>query len=225
MVERRAQLRRRRRASSGSALGATGTHPVEPLAGPADHRHAPLPPQRRAPPLRRLAQQHLRPARPRRHPRRRPRDRRLQRAAQLPARAARALGELAVRRGGRQRAPLGAHADLHPDVPALRHPGRLRRLAGVRGLRRVPLPHAARSTSTRSSGGASGRTSPTRPSRSGSATRSPTSPRRSRSPRSPTRSPRAARARIDEGEPLPTCRTGCSRRTSGARSATASPAS
>ena len=49
--------------------------PVEPLAGPADHRHAALPPERRAPPLRRLAQQHLRAARPRRHPRRRPRDR------------------------------------------------------------------------------------------------------------------------------------------------------
>ena len=101
------------------------------------------------------------------------------------------------------RAPLGAHADLHADVPALRDPGRLRRLAGVRGLRRVPLPHAARSPSTPSSGGASARTSPTRRSRSGSATPSPTSPRRRRSPRSPTRSPPAARGRIDEGEPLP----------------------
>ena len=37
--------------------------------------------------------------------------------------------------------PLGPHADLHPHVPALRDPRRLRRLAGVRGLRRVPLPH------------------------------------------------------------------------------------
>ena len=155
MAERRAQLagaRARARARARRDRHAS----VEPLAGPADHRHAALPPERRAPPLRRLAQQHLRPPRPRRDPRRRPRDRRLQRAAALPARAARALGELAVRRGGRHRPALGAHADLHADVPALRDPGRLRRLAGVRGLRRVPLPHRLDRPSTRSSGGASG---------------------------------------------------------------------
>ena len=86
---------------SSSRSGSRSARPGRirgPLAGPADHRHAALPPQRRDPPLRRLAQQHLRPPRPRRHPRRRPRDRRHERAAQLPARAARALGELAVRR-------------------------------------------------------------------------------------------------------------------------------
>ena len=202
MAERRAQLQAldaRARARARRDRHAS----VEPLAGPADHRHAALPPQRRAAPLRRLAQQHLRPPRARRDPRRRPRDRRLQRDAELPARAARALGQLAVRRGGRQRAPLRPDADLHPHVPPLRDPGRLRRLAGVRGLRRVPLPHRARSTSTPSSGGAFARTSPTRRSRSGSATRSPTSARRSRSRRSPTRSPPAARGRVDEGEPLP----------------------
>ena len=39
---------------------------LEPVAGAADHRHAPLPAQRRAAALRRLAQQHVRPPRPRR---------------------------------------------------------------------------------------------------------------------------------------------------------------
>ena len=128
---------------------------------------------------------------------------RLQRAAQLPARAARALGELAVRRGREHRPALGAHADLHAHVPALRDPGRLRRLARLRGLRRVPLPDAARSPSTRSSGGACGRTSPIRRSRSGSATASPTSPSRRASPRCAySLAARCARA-IDDGEPLP----------------------
>ena len=60
----------------GIALGARRHASVEPVAGPADHRHAALPAQRRAPPLRRLAQQHLRPPRARRDPRRRPRGRR-----------------------------------------------------------------------------------------------------------------------------------------------------
>ena len=51
-----------------------------------------------------------------------------QRAPQLPAGAARPLRELAVRRGRLHAPPLGAHADLHAHVPALRHPGRVRRL-------------------------------------------------------------------------------------------------
>jgi hypothetical protein len=84
----------------------------------------------------------------------------------------------------------------------------------------------ARSPSTRSSGGASARISPIRRSRSGSATRSPTSASRSRSPRSAyalavRMRPRARRGRAAAR----TCRTACSRRTCGARSATASPAS
>ena len=83
----------------------------------------------------------------------------------------------------------------------------------------------ARSPSTRSSGGACARTSRSRRSRSGSATRSPTSARRRRSRRSPTRSPPGCARALDEGEPLPDCRTGCSRRTSGGRSGTGSPAS
>ena len=57
MAERRAQLQALVE-PLGLALGATGTHPWAPLAGAADHRHAALPPQRRAAPLRRLAQQH-----------------------------------------------------------------------------------------------------------------------------------------------------------------------
>ena len=104
--------------------------PVEPVAGPAHHRHAALPRKRRAAPLRRLAQQHLRAARSRWHPRRRPRDRGLQRAAQLPARAAGRLGELTDGRSRVHLPALGAHRDLHAHVPALRGAGRLRRLAG-----------------------------------------------------------------------------------------------
>ena len=65
MAERRAQLHALARELE-LALGAHRHAPVEPLAGPADHRHAALPAERRAPPLRRLAQQHLRAARPRR---------------------------------------------------------------------------------------------------------------------------------------------------------------
>ena len=102
MVERRAQLARARAVGRRRARVHRDAS-VEPLAGPAHHRHAALPAERRDPPLRRVAQQHVRAARPRRHPRRRPRGRRLQLAAQLPAGAARAVGELAVRRGRRQR--------------------------------------------------------------------------------------------------------------------------
>ena len=113
--------------------------PLGRLEGPADHRHAALPPQRRAAPLRRLAQQHLRPPRPHRHPRRRPRDRGHERPPQLPARDPRALGQLAVRRERQHRAALGADADLHALLPALRRAGRVRLLAAVRGLRPLPL--------------------------------------------------------------------------------------
>ena len=51
--------------SAGARLAATGTHPVEPLAGAADHRHRPLPARGRGPQVRGLAQQHLQPARAR----------------------------------------------------------------------------------------------------------------------------------------------------------------
>ena len=74
-------------AERGALLGATGTHPVEPLAGPGDHRHRPLPPGRRRAQVRGLAQQHVQPARARRRARRRSRDRRLRPAAAGAARS------------------------------------------------------------------------------------------------------------------------------------------
>ncbi len=154
---------------------------VEPLAGAADHRHAALPAERRAAPLRRLAQQHVRAPRARRGQRRRPRHPRHQRAAELPAGDARAVRELAVRRGRLHAPPLGAHADLHAHVPALRDPGQ-RSTAGTSGsATSASSTRPARSPSTRRSGGASGRTSSSRPSSSASATGSPTSARRGRS--------------------------------------------
>ena len=67
--ERRAQLRALDGRARDRAL--RRRHPsVEPLAGAADHRHAALPAERRAAPLRRLAQQHVRAPRPRRRQRR-----------------------------------------------------------------------------------------------------------------------------------------------------------
>ena len=122
--------------------------------------------------------------------------------AELPAGAARPVGELAVRRGREHRAPLGAHADLHAVLPALRRPGRVRRRGRSTRASSASSTTRARSPSTRSSGGAFARTSRSRPSRSGSATASPSSPRRSRSRRSPRRSPRAIARAYDEGEPV-----------------------
>ena len=84
---RAAQSAPRRRARAAARTRRHGHAPVEPLAGSAHHRHAALPAERRAPSLRRLAQQHLRPTRARRDRRRRPRDRSARRAAQLPARS------------------------------------------------------------------------------------------------------------------------------------------
>ncbi len=83
---------------------------------------------------------------------------RRERPAGLPARAARAVGELPVRREREYGAPLGAHPDLHALLPALRRAGRLRVVGRVRALRPLPLRDAARSTRARSCGGASGRT-------------------------------------------------------------------
>ena len=187
----------------GLALGATGLAPVGELEGPADHRHAALPPERRDPPLRRLEEQHLRLPRARRDQRRRPGDPRARRAPPLPARAARPLGQLAVRRGRQHGPALRAHADLHPLLPALRRARRVRRLGRPSSGTSASSTRRGRSTSTPSSGGASARTSPTRRSRSATATSSPTSarPRRWRPSASRSR-PGVARA-IDEGEPLP----------------------
>ena len=157
--------------------------PVVALAGAADHRHAALPPQRRDPPLRGLAQQQLRPARPRRHPRGRPRDRGQRRPPRLPAGAARALGQLPVPRAHLHLPALDADADLHAHVPPLRHPGRLRRLGRLRELRPPPLRDGLDRRAHPDlverppAPGASPR------SRCGSATRSPTCPRQRRSRR------------------------------------------
>ena len=97
-------------------------HPsVEPVAGAADHRHAALPPQRRGAALRRLAQQQLRPARPRRASAA-PTGRSASRTAcarYLPHLLAFSASSPFVE--GRLHAPpLGADADLHAHVPALR---------------------------------------------------------------------------------------------------------
>ena len=55
---RAARAAARRSSSRWASRSARRARIRGPLAGPADHRHAALPPQRRAPPLRRLAQQH-----------------------------------------------------------------------------------------------------------------------------------------------------------------------
>ena len=120
---------------------------------------------------------------------------------------------------------LGAHRGVHAHVPALRHPGRLRRLARAGRTTSRSSTAPARSPSTRRSGGASARTSPIRRSRSGSPTASRISPRRSRSRPSVTAWPSAAPARSTRASRCRTCRTACSRRTCGGRSATASRAS
>ena len=125
----------------GLALGATGAHP---WANWKDQRIIDTPHYRRNDELLRyvvLEEQHLRLPRPRRDPWRRPRAPGDDGAPQLAARAARALGELAVRRGRRHGPSLGADADLHPLLPALRRPGRVPFLGGLRALRPLPLRH------------------------------------------------------------------------------------
>ena len=132
MAERRASSRALAE-RLGVALGATGTHPWSPLAGAAHHRHAALPAKRRAAPLRRLAQQHLRAARPRRRSGE-PTGRRGHRrrcATFLPELLALSASSPFVE-GVNTRPALGAHADLHELLPALRRPRRLRRLGRVR---------------------------------------------------------------------------------------------
>ena len=148
--------------------------PVEPVAGAADHRHRALPPPRGGPEVRRLAEQHVLAARPRGRARRGPGHRRVRPPARPPARPARPLGELAVPRRAGLRAALRADADLHEELPALRRARAVRRLA--RATRSSPTSSSGRtrSSSTRSSGGASARTTISAPSSSGSATRSPT---------------------------------------------------
>ena len=198
---------------------------VEPLAGPAHHRHAALPPERRAAPLRRLAQQHLRAARPRRHRGRRPRDRRARRAAQLPAGAARALGELAVRRGvnsGLHSARTEIFTRMFPrcGIPDAYggwhgfddYVAFLYRTGSITEHTQIwwsVRPHLAYPTIEI-------RICDAQPDLARGAVA-----RR----RSATRSPRAGARASTRASRCPTCRTGCSRRTCGARSATGCPAS
>ena len=123
------------------APGPAGRHrhaSVEPLAGSADHRHRALPEGGRRAPVRRLAQQHLLAARARGRARRRPRGQGVRPPASRSARAAGPVGQLALPRRALLRAALGAHADLHQELPSLRHPRPVRGLAGLRRLRRLP---------------------------------------------------------------------------------------
>ena len=224
--ERRAQLRalvdgarrrplRRRHAS------------VEPLAGPAHHRHAALPPERRAA-CATSSGATTRSACTCTSASTAPTARSsvTQRAAQLPARAARAVGELAVRRGRVHVPALRAHADLHAHVPALRHPG-LRSRAGTTGSpTSASSTRPARSPSTRRCGGASAphlvfptveiRICDAQPDLAESRSLAALMLLAHGAHRARARRGRAAARRG---------RTGCSRRTSGARSAGASRAS
>ena len=121
--------------AQGAALASTGTHPWAGLPRAAEHRHRALPPRRRRAAVRRAPEQHLLAARPRRRPRPQPRRPDLRPPAARAARPARRERELPVRRRARQRAALAAHPGLHPLVPALRRPRRVRQLGG---LPRVP---------------------------------------------------------------------------------------
>ena len=153
------------------------------LEGPADHRHAALPPQRSDPSLRGLEEHHVRLPRPYRDQGSGSGNPGDERAPQLAPRAAGPLGELTIRRGRRHRAPLRTDADLHAVFPALRRPRRRstpgRTTSATSDSSTTPVP----STSTPSSGGACGRISRSRRSRSGSAMASPISRMRSRSRR------------------------------------------
>ena len=192
------------RSPRASGVGARrDRHPsVGRLPRAADHRHRALPPRRGGPEVRRLAQQHLQPARPRRRARHRPRGAGLRPAAPGAAAAAGDLRQLAVPRRARQRPALGAHAELHQELPALRRARRVRRLARPTASTSSSCCAPTRSSSSRRSGGRCGRTSASARSRCASATRRP--PRRS-----PTRSPalmvacvaQAARD-VDEGVPF-----------------------
>ncbi len=120
---------------AGEAGRGTGSdrHPsVGRLSRAADHRHRALPARRAGPEVRRLAQQHLQPARARRHQRHRPRGARLRPTATGAAAAAGRLGQLALSRRPRLGAALSAHAELHAQLPTLRHTRRVRWLAAYR---------------------------------------------------------------------------------------------
>ena len=127
--------------SRGIALGRDGHPSVGRLPRAAQHRHRALPSRRRRPAVRRAAQQHVLAPRPRRRARRRSRGARLRPAAPGAPPAAQHQRQLALPRRPRQRAALGALAGLHQELPALRDPRRLRLVAGLPRLHRLPDPH------------------------------------------------------------------------------------
>ena len=208
----------------GASLGSTGTHPWSPLAGAGDHRYAATVAWRRACVTSRsvttrsasmstsafTAQIGPSPC--------------ATRSSYLPE-AARAVASSPFSEGRYTHLPHDTDADLHADVSALRRSRRLRELGRVRTLRPAPslrhqvdrrahtdlveCPHTWRS----------------RPWSSGSATTaSPSSapPRLWRPSR--TASSRASPRALDEGEKLRCTRIASSRKTCGARFATASAA-
>ena len=113
------------RPTTASLLGATGTHPWSPWQEQQiiDTEHY-QPRRARASSYVAWRNNTFCRPRPRGRPRGRPRDRRLRPAARAAARAARDLGQLAVPRRPRLGPALGAHADLHQELPALRDPRR-----------------------------------------------------------------------------------------------------
>ena len=130
---------------------------------------------------------------------------RLQRAAQLPARAARALGELAVRRGASTRGLHSARTQIFTRMfPRCGIPDAVRRLGGVRGLRRASSTETG-SIDEHTQLWWSVRPAPRLPDGRDPDLRRAARPGRGadRSPRSPTRSPPACARALDEGEPLP----------------------
>ena len=209
----------RRRARLRSPSGARSSRPLSSrsgsrsarraptrgrLARPADHRHAALPAERRAAPLRRLAEQHLR--RPHVHVAIRGADRavRSPRPAQLAPRAARRSPPARPSYEGVDTKLHSARTQVFTRFfPRCGVPDAFAVVGGVRATTCASSTPPARWTSRRSSGGASVRTFPSRPSRSGSATHSPTSGRPRLSRRSWSRSRRACARAIDDGEPLP----------------------
>ena len=122
-------VRARRKARRSTGLD---RHP--PLGGlppPADHRHRALPPRRGRPKYvawrNNTFSLHV-------HVGVNGLDRAvkgLRPSASGAAVAARDLSQLALPRRARQRPALGAHAELHQELPALRHPGPVRRLGRV----------------------------------------------------------------------------------------------
>ena len=104
--------RRRARASSGRAAAAAGTHPFATWEETELSPDAPLPLRPRDDARARPPRADLRHARPRRRRRSRARHRDRQPDARPPAAPARAVGQLALLAGARQRARLGADADL-----------------------------------------------------------------------------------------------------------------